>query len=65
MVNMQVPTTVFTPLEFAATGLTEERAAVQYGADSVQVCLKYACSDTVLRIDSECILIYGPNEGKR
>lgn len=34
----QVPTTVFAPLELAAVGLTEERAAVQYGENCVQVC---------------------------
>jgi thioredoxin reductase (NADPH) len=32
-----VPTTVFTPLELAAIGLTEEKAAAQYGETSVQV----------------------------
>lgn len=33
----QVPTTVFTPLELAAIGLTEERAAGYYGKNAVQV----------------------------
>ena len=33
----QVPTTVFTPLELAAVGMTEEKAAAEYGEKSVQV----------------------------
>ena len=36
-VPRQVPTTVFTPLELAVVGLTEERAALLYGDSSVQV----------------------------
>ena len=34
----KVPTTVFTPLELAAMGLTEEKATAVYGEGSVQVC---------------------------
>lgn len=34
---LQVPTTVFTPLEFAAVGLSEERACQVYGSDCVEV----------------------------
>ena len=43
---VQVPTTVFTPLEFAAVGLTEEKAAALHGEDSVQVCRESAHSVT-------------------
>ncbi len=35
--NFQVPTTVFTPLEFACVGLAEERAIEQYGIDDIEV----------------------------
>ena len=32
-----MPTTVFTPLEFAAVGLSEERAIAEHGAENVEV----------------------------
>ncbi len=34
---MQVPTTVFTPLEFASVGLSEEVAMSRYGNEGVDV----------------------------
>lgn len=34
---VNVPTTVFTPLEYGSVGLSEEDAIAQYGADDVEV----------------------------
>ena len=34
---LQVPTTVFTPLEYSCVGLSEEGAVSQFGPDSVEV----------------------------
>ena len=34
---LQVPTTVFTPLEYSCVGLSEEGAMSQFGPDSVEV----------------------------
>lgn len=34
---MQVPTAVFTPLEYGCVGLSEEAAISRYGADRVEV----------------------------
>lgn len=34
---MQVPTTVFTPLEYGTVGLSEEEADELYGHDNVEV----------------------------
>ena len=33
----QVPTTVFTPLELAAIGLTEDQANTAHGEDNIEV----------------------------
>lgn len=33
-----VATTVFTPLEYACVGLSEEAAIKKYGADKIEVC---------------------------
>jgi len=32
-----VPTTIFTPLEYGCIGLTEEQALSQYGQDDIEV----------------------------
>lgn len=34
---VHVPTTVFTPLEYGACGLSEERATELYGPDNIEV----------------------------
>lgn len=34
---MQVPTTVFTPLEYGCVGLSEEKAVGRYGEDNTEV----------------------------
>ena len=39
--NLQVATTVFTPLEFGTVGLSEEKAIESYGEDNVEVSLVY------------------------
>ena len=36
---VQVPTTVFTPLEFASVGLAEEKAVERHGEEAIEVCL--------------------------
>ena len=36
---LQVPTTVFTTLEFGSVGLSEQSAVDQYGEDNVEVSL--------------------------
>lgn len=33
----QVATTVFTPLEYACVGLSEDAAVAKYGADDIEV----------------------------
>lgn len=33
----QVPTTVFTPLEYGCVGLSEEKAVQCYGSDNIEV----------------------------
>ena len=50
---LQVPTTVFTPLEYSCVGLSEEGAVSQFGPDSVEVilsalptCCLLACEHT-------------------
>lgn len=37
VVSCQVPTTVFTPLEYSCVGLSEEEAERRYGKDSLEV----------------------------
>lgn len=37
----EVPTTVFTPLEYGCVGLSEEAAIAKYGADAVEVYILY------------------------
>jgi len=32
-----IPTTIFTPLEYGCIGLTEEKAIAKYGQDDIQV----------------------------
>ena len=39
----QVPTTVFTPLEYGCVGLSEERAAEQFGEHGIEVGWSYYC----------------------
>ena len=39
--NVQVATTVFTPLEFGTVGLSEEKAIESYGEDNIEVSLVY------------------------
>lgn len=34
---LQVPTTIFTPLEYSSIGLSEEDAADKFGDDNVEV----------------------------
>ena len=35
---VNVPTTVFTPLEYGSVGLSEEAAIAQYGEENIEVC---------------------------
>ena len=37
----QVPTTVFTPIEYGCVGLAEEDAIKQYGLENIEVCAVY------------------------
>jgi len=37
--DLQVATTVFTPLEFGTVGLSEEKAVESYGEDNIEVSL--------------------------
>lgn len=36
---VNVPTTVFTPLEYGSCGLSEEKAIELYGAENLEVCI--------------------------
>ncbi|ETE57175.1 hypothetical protein L345_17112, partial [Ophiophagus hannah] len=39
--HLQVPTTVFTPLEYGSVGISEEDAVHRYGPDNIEmVCLR-------------------------
>ena len=38
---INVPTTVFTPLEYGAIGLPEEDAITIFGESNIEVCLQY------------------------
>lgn len=38
---VNVPTTVFTPLEYGACGLSEERATELYGQENIEVTLTF------------------------
>ncbi len=43
---INVPTTVFTPLEYGACGLSEERAIELYGQDNIEVTHTHAGTHT-------------------
>lgn len=43
VVKLQVPTTVFTPLEYGAVGLPEEVAVKRHGGNNIEVCVLEEC----------------------
>ena len=42
-ITCQVPTTVFTPLEYSCVGLGEEEAREKHGEDNIEVCSHDDC----------------------
>ena len=56
---MQVPTTVFTPIEYSFVGLSEESAINEYGEDAVEVYHAYykPLEFTVAQRQADCCYI--------
>lgn len=53
----QIPTCVFTPLEYACVGLSEDAALQEYGPDDIEVCRPSLSSP---RVPSLCLKVCSP-----
>ena len=56
---VQVPTTVFTPLEFASVGLAEEKAVERHGEEAIEVCLLVLIAYVCVWLQCALIVVCG------